>query len=176
MKLSKLSTSNPSYWLRLIEMTSSLALNFLSGFSCFNFSTSFSLFTIIGLNCLFSKGSKTDFNALKMTLISSALKDEHDVFLLISVFAIISSAYRLPRPFVARILTISSSSPAATISLNSSIVNVIGLIPFSIGKTYSFLELMSLSLQCFLLRGNMISLDSFKRIMFPCEKSSTIRV
>ena len=157
-------------------MTSSFDLYFFSGFSCFNFSTSFSLFTIIGLNSLFSKGSKTDFNALKMTFISSPLSAEHAVFLLISVFSIISSAYRLPRPFVARTLTISSSSPPATISLNSSIVNVIGLIPFSRGNTYSFLELMSLSLQCFLLRGNMISLDSFKRIMFPCEKSSTIRV
>ena len=148
-------------------MTSSLDLYFLSGFSNSSFSISFRLFTIIGVNCLFSKGSKTDFNALKMIFISSALNDEHDAFLLISVFAMISSAYRLPRPFVARTLTISSSSPPLTISLNSSIVKVVGFIPFSIGNTYSFLELMSLSLQCFLLRGKMISLDSFKSMMFP---------
>ena len=101
------------------------------------------------------------------------------VFLSSSVISlalfITSSAYRLPSPFIARVLT-TSLSESLNISLNSFSVAVIGLIPLSSGNAYSIFELMSLVLKRFLLRGKMILLSSSKRIMFPLSNNSTIIV
>ena len=150
-------------------------MNFLSGFSALSLSTSFSLFTIIGVNSLFSSLEKMFFKDLKTSSISFELNALQLVFLLIDVFNRISSAYKLPNPLLARTLTISSSLDF-TSSLNSSSVIVSGLIPFSGGKIYSLFALMSLSDHCFLLSGEMILFSSSSSMMFPCENNSTMRV
>ena len=137
-----------------------------------------SFFTICGLIessfKLLNRSLSPEYNAEICSAVTSLFK----VFLSIStiLFAlwIISSAYKLPRPFLASVLTTSLSSLNS--SLNSSSLTVIGLIPLSSGKMYSLLELMSLSLISFLFRGWMILLSSSKRIMLPLSNNSTIIV
>ena len=97
------------------------------------------------------------------------------IFSKLLALSIISSAYKLPSPFLASVLTTSLS-----LSLNSSLnflsVMLIGLIPRFSGNTYFFLELMFLLLNCFRLRGNIMLFSSSKRIIFPLSNNSTMIV
>ena len=128
----------------------------------------------------FFKLSNNFLNPSYNPLSCSSVRLLFTVFLSISVIsfalAITSSAYRLPSPFLASVLTTSLSLLFSNNSVNSFSEMFIGFIPLSSGKTYSLLELMSLLLQCFLLRGKMILFSSSKRMIFPLSNNSTIIV